>query len=209
MDSENGLRYGTKSIQSEASYMEETFASGMKGQFLMAMPGLNDPNFAKTVTCISEHTEQGAVGIVINRVHFSINAFDICHELNIECRSDLQKVPVHIGGPVNGNEIFVLHGPPFGWEGCLMITSDIALSNTLDILTAIAAGNGPEAYLISLGCAGWGPAQLEEEIMQNAWLTSPLSADIVFQVPVEKRWEAAVKAMGIDPVLLSDSVGHA
>ncbi len=189
--------------------MDDTFASGLKGLFLMAMPGLTDPNFAKTVTCISEHNQEGAVGIVVNRVHFALTAQDIFRELKIEARDDMQKVPIHIGGPVHINEIFVLHGSPFDWKGCLMVTNDIALSNTLDILTAVAAGNGPESYLISLGCAGWGPTQLEGEIRQNAWLTSPVSADIVFQVPVEERWEAAVKAMGIDPALLSDAVGHA
>jgi len=189
--------------------MENALATGLKGQFLLAMPGLNDPNFEKSVTCMSEHTPQGALGIVVNRVHSAISVKDICQELKIECREDLAGVPVHIGGPVHINEIFVLHGAPFGWEGCLPVTDEIALSNTLDILKAIGCGDGPSAYLISLGCAGWGPSQLEGEIMQNAWLTTPASAETIFQVPVENRWETAVRSMGIDPSLLTDTAGHA
>jgi len=182
----------------------------LKGQFLMAMPGLADPNFFHSVTCICEHTPEGAVGIVVNQVHSLISAKDIFEELNIRYKSEAESMPVHIGGPVHVGEIFILHGPPFGWEGCLMITNSLAMSNTGDILEAIAAGRGPGSSVIALGCAGWGPSQLESEIRQNAWLTSPVSEDILFEVSAEARWEGAMRKAGIaDPTKLSDMAGHA
>jgi putative transcriptional regulator len=189
--------------------MENKYPSSLKGQFLIAMPSLMDPNFFQTVTCISEHTEGGAVGIVINRIHSAITAKSIFDELNISYSIDAERIPVHIGGPVHIGEIFILHGPPFSWEGCLMTTSTLAMSNTIDILEAIATGRGPEFYMIALGCAGWGQGQLESEIKSNAWLTCPIVDDIVFDVPVDSRWEETVKRMGIDLTLLSDSAGHA
>ena len=107
------------------------------------------------------------------------------------------------------NTIFVLHGPPFGWDGCFVFLPSLAMSNTRDILEAIAIGKGPESFIISMGCAGWGPGQLESEIRKNAWLTCPVVEEIIFDIPIEARWEEALKRMGIDPIFLSDSAGHA
>ena len=123
--------------------------------------------------------------------------------------SGAESIPIHIGGPVNINEIFVLHGPPFDWEGCFHVNPSIAMSNTIDILSALSLGKGPESFIISLGCAGWGPGQLENEIKQNAWLTSSILVEIIFDTPVELRWQTAVERLGIDPTLLSDTAGHA
>ncbi|BBO80127.1 UPF0301 protein [Desulfosarcina ovata subsp. sediminis] len=181
----------------------------LKGQFLMAMPGLNDPNFYQSVTCLSEHNARGAMGIVINRIHPEINAKMIFDELQINCVAGSERIPVHIGGPVHMNEIFVLHAAPFGWEGGMMITEEVGLSNSRDILEAIAAGYPPQEYIIALGCAGWGPGQLEGEIRSNSWITGPYSATIAFQTGIERRWEEAMKGIGIDPALLSDTAGHA
>lgn len=189
--------------------MENHFPSSMKAQFLIAMPGLLDPNFSKTVTCICEHTQEGALGVVVNRVHPGIILKEILEELKLEYVPESKDIPVYIGGPVHFDEIFILHGPPFDWRGCLRITPTLALSNTKDILTAIALGKGPQQVMMALGCAGWGPGQLESEISQNAWLTGPVSDDIIFEVPEDKRWDAAVKKMGIDPSLLSNTAGHA
>ena len=189
--------------------MEDNVVTSLRGQLLIAMPGLADPNFFRTVTCISEHNEEGAVGIVINRVHPSITGGMIFKELGIQYDTKAQAIPVHIGGPVHMGTVFVLHGHPFGWEGSLMFSPYLAMSNTRDILEAVAQGKGPASYLISLGCAGWGPGQLENEIKSNAWLNCSLSEDIVFNVPVESRWEEAVKMLGIDPMLLSDNAGNA
>ena len=184
-------------------------AATLKGQFLLAMPNLMDPNFYQTVTCICEHSENGAMGFIINRVHHSLTTKDIFEELAIEHGSGMDSNPIYLGGPVHLGEIFVLHGPPFNGEANLMITPSLAMSNTRGILETIAIGNGPREFIIILGCAGWGPGQLESEIKENAWLNFPIFEENIFDMPVELRWEEAVKKMGIDPTLLSDSAGHA
>jgi putative transcriptional regulator len=188
--------------------MDPTWQS-LKGQFLMAMPSLADPNFFQTVTCLSEHNQRGAMGIVINRVHPEINAKMIFDELKISASVDAEKIPIYIGGPVHMNELFILHGAPFDWEGSMMITSTLALSNSRDILEAIADARGPRNYIIALGCAGWGPGQLEGEMRNNAWINGPFSEAITFQEAVDSRWEAAMQNIGIDPALLSNTAGHA
>lgn len=189
--------------------MENNSPVSFKGQFLMAMPLLVDQNFYQTVTCICEYTPAGAVGIVINRVHPSLSGKDIFNELEIESISGAESIPIHIGGPVHIGEIFVLHGPPFGWEGCFMITSTLSMSNTRDILEAVAMGRGPKSFIVALGCAGWGPGQLESEIKENAWLTSPVFEEILFDMPIEERWEEAMKKVGVDPAMLLNTSGHA
>lgn len=178
-------------------------------QFLMAMPDMQDPNFSKTVTCVCEHSSNGAVGIVINRMHPNITCTDIFKGLEIEHTDPVDSVPVFIGGPVNAGEIFVLHGHPLQWEGSLIVSPALAISNTKDILTAIAAGAGPDSFLLALGCAGWGPGQLESEIKNNVWLTGAITEQIIFQTPVESRWEEAVKKVGIDPFFIAHTAGHA
>ena len=189
--------------------MEDNLPVSLKGQFLLAMPDLADPNFFRTVTCISEHTPEGALGIVINRMSSSLTGKDIFDELKIEYTPGAESIPVYIGGPVHTGEIFILHGEPFEWNGCFMITPFLAMSNTIDIIQAIAGGKGPQSYIVSLGCAGWGPGQLESEIKGNAWLTCSVSEDIIFKTEVEARWEQTAKKMGIDPALLSVTAGHA
>jgi putative transcriptional regulator len=189
--------------------MSSIYSASLKGHFLMAMPGLSDPNFSQTVTCICEHNDQGAMGIIVNRLTEGLCAKDIFDELSIGCTPQTEPIPIHIGGPVNSGELFILHGPPFTWEASLSVTPTLGLSNTRDILEAIAAGRGPEFFLISLGCAGWGPGQLEDEIKENAWLTQPVFEENIFVLPVEVRWAEALKKMGIDPALLSDKAGHA
>lgn len=181
----------------------------LKGHFLMAMPSLSDPNFQHSVTCISEHTDSGAVGIVINQIQDDLNAAMIFDELGISHGPEASRIPIHIGGPVHVNELFVLHGTPFDWEGFFMINDELAISNSRQILEAIAAGDGPGQYIITLGCAGWGPGQLEREMMQNAWLTLPCSLDIIFELPMAQRWESAIKRLGINPDQLIETAGNA
>ena len=183
--------------------------NSLKGHFLIAMPEMADFNFSHTVTCISEHTQSGALGLIVNRVLPEVSGKTIFDELKLEAIPGSDTIPIHVGGPVHANEIFILHGPPFEWESSLMITETLAMSNTMDIITAIAAGKGPADFIISLGCAGWGPGQLEGEITQNAWLTCPVSDEIIFTEPIESRWEKTVGLMGINPALLSSTPGHA
>ncbi len=175
----------------------------------MAMPGLLDPNFHQTVVCISEHTHDGAVGIVVNRVHPTIKAATILDELEMDYQQELSRVAIHLGGPVHTSELFIIHGPPFDESASLVITPSLAMSTTRDVLQRIALTKGPAFYLIALGCAGWGPGQLEAEIRQNAWLTSDIEENILFELPPEKRWAAALANLGIDPALLTDAAGHA
>ncbi len=188
--------------------MEESPTS-LKGYFLIAMPALVDPNFRQSVTCISEHNDNGAVGIVISQVHAGLSARMIFEELGIYFNDRAEKIPIHIGGPVHTNELFVLHGSPLRWEDTLIISEHLALSNSKDILEAIAQGAGPAEFVIALGCAGWAPGQLEWELSQNAWLVCPSDKEIIFGAPIENRWMNAIQKMGIDPQSLSYSAGRA
>ncbi len=176
---------------------------------LIAMPELMDPNFYQAVTCMSEHTRDGAVGIVVNRVHNAVTSSMIFKELDIKYIDSFGDLPVHIGGPVHINEIFILHSAPLQWEGSLVINNNLALSNSRDILEAIARGEGPSSFLITLGCAGWGPGQLELELSNNVWLTAPYEKEVVFDIPIEQRWKTALRKIGVDPELLSGEAGHA
>lgn len=175
----------------------------------MAMPGMADPNFQQSVTCLSEHTSDGALGIVVNRIFDGLSAQHIFDELEIKSSTAAEEIPVHFGGPVHGNELFVLHGAPFEDDGILVINDELALNNSRRVLEAIAMGTGPSQFLIALGCAGWGAGQLEWEIKENAWLSTPCDAEIIFKLPIEARWESAINRLGIDPDLLSGTAGNA
>lgn len=180
----------------------------LKGHFLIAMPGLNDPFFGGSVICICEHTEQGALGLVINHPHSLIKVDQIFEEFDLSCER-AKTSELHIGGPVQLEEIFVLHGAPFDWQGTIHFAENMALTNTIDILHGIAENFGPEDFLLTLGCSGWGPGQLESEMLENAWLTTPVDYDVIFNVPPKEKWNAAVRSAGIDPVLLTSTSGHA
>ena len=181
----------------------------LKGQFLIAMPSLLDPNFFQAVVCICEHTLEGALGVVINRVLPDLTGTMIFQELGLDPVPQMNTMPVYLGGPVHKGQIFILHGPPFDWESFHPVTPSLALSNSKDILDALARGKGPSSFIIALGCAGWGPGQLESEIMANAWLTCPVNEAVLFNTRTEQRWEEAAKLLGVDISLLGDTVGHA
>lgn len=189
--------------------MPSDYQGSLKGQLLVAMPTLMDPNFHKTVTCICAHDDTGALGIVINRQDVSLAGKDLFSELKISYSPLAESIPVHIGGPVHINELFILHGPPFDWKGCLQITANLAMSNTIDILESIAMGRGPEHFIISLGCAGWGGGQLEYELKENTWITSELYEEALFEWTVDERWGMVLDKNGVDPVGLSPTAGHA
>jgi putative transcriptional regulator len=188
---------------------EKRYPSSLKGQFLIAMPNLPDPNFSETVTFLAEHTEEGAMGVVVNRSHPELVMGDVFDELDLDSISEVSSLPLYIGGPVHVGQVFILHGPPFDWKGCQPVSNSVALSNTKDVLEAVARGKGPKSFFVALGCAGWGPGQLEAEILANSWLTCMADDAVLFEIPVEKRWVAAAKLMGIDPARLTDVAGHA
>ena len=185
------------------------YDGSLNGQFLIAMPSLADPNFHQTVTFLCQHTPEGAVGLVINRVHPDLTMGAVFKELNLMSVPEVESLPLHLGGPVHMEQIFVLHGPPFGWQACHQVTSSVALTNSKDLVETLARGKGPESFILTLGCAGWGPGQLESEIMANTWLTCPASETIFFETPVEERWEQATRTLGIDPTRLTSIAGHA
>jgi putative transcriptional regulator len=181
----------------------------LTNQFLIAMPNLDDPNFAHTVTYLCQHNHEGALGIVINRPA-DINIREILNQLHIKPVSDkVNSIPVFSGGPVQPERGFVIHTPNTRWDSTLVVSDTIALTTSRDILEALANGEGPEKTLIALGYAGWGEGQLEKEIISNAWLNTPFSPGILFDTPVELRWNEAADNIGIDIKRLTTPAGHA
>ncbi|EXJ16031.1 YqgE/AlgH family protein [Imhoffiella purpurea] len=185
------------------------FSTSLTNHFLIAMPGLADPNFSRTVTYICEHTEQGAMGIVINRP-LDVRLGELFDQLEITAaQPSVGSTPVYQGGPVQTDRGFVLHsaGPTF--DSTLNITPDISVTTSRDVLEAIAKGDGPDQVLIALGYAGWGGGQLEQEMSANAWLNGPASNEVIFDMDSSARWMAAAQLLGVDLNLLSGEAGHA
>jgi putative transcriptional regulator len=177
--------------------------------FLIAMPSLADPNFFRTVTYVCVHSVEGAMGIIINRP-LDIRLGEILSQLDIDSGDErMRDAPVYDGGPVQRERGFVLHRPPGSWDAQLLVTGDIAVTTSRDILAALARGEGPTETLVALGYAGWGAGQLEREMAENAWLTGPADSRIIFETPTEQRWEAAAARLGVDLDRLSTSAGHA
>lgn len=184
--------------------------ANLTDHFLIAMPGLMDPNFYHTVTYVCEHNDEGAMGIVVNRP-MNIQLSDILEQMQIPCPSpERLQHPIYIGGPVAMERGFVLHATGSQqWGSTLEITPKISVTTSQDILEAIARGDGPEELLIALGYAGWGSGQLERELGENAWLSGPADDKIIFRLPVEQRWHAAARLLGVDLDTLSNEAGHA
>ena len=177
--------------------------------FLIAMPAMVDPHFARTLTLVCEHNENGALGIVVNRPT-DMTLQGLLEQVKItRDRNSFKGVPVHFGGPVQVDRGFVLHSPAGGWQSTLTIGDDLGLTTSKDILEAVANSNGPERILVTLGYAGWAPGQLEHELAQNAWLTVAARNDILFDLPAEERLPAAMQLLGVDYANLSDVAGHA
>jgi len=186
-----------------------SFTTSLTNHFLIAMPGLRDPDFSRTVTYICEHTERGAVGLVINRP-MDIRLGELLDQLDIVSNDrQILDTAVYIGGPMQPERGFVLHSATTGFDSTLGITPKIDITTSRDVLEAIAAGKGPAHRLIALGYAGWGKGQLEEEISANAWLSGPANEEILFHLPAEARWQAAAHLLGVDMNLMSGEVGHA
>ena len=181
----------------------------LTNQFLIAMPGLEDPNFFHSVTYICEHNDQGALGLVINRP-LDMQLGEILQHIKLQhSEPEARQIQVHLGGPVQQDRGFVLHEPLGEWEATLKVTDRIGITSSIDILQAIAKNEGPERSLITLGYAGWGAGQLEQEMAENAWLNGPADPDILFNSPDEERWKAAAASLGVDLDLLSGEAGHA
>ncbi len=186
-----------------------SFISQLSNQFLIAMPGLQDPNFSHTVTFLCEHNPEGAMGLLINRPT-PMNLGDLATQLGVELgEPDMANVPVYHGGPVQPAQGFVLHTPQGEWDNTLELDADLALTVSQDIIEAIAQGLGPKKFLIALGYAGWGAGQLEDEIAANSWLNGPADNHIIFDTPLDERWTTAAALLGVELALISHDVGHA
>jgi len=181
----------------------------LANHFLIAMPSLEDDNFSKSVTYICEHDDNGALGITINRPS-EISLDEILSQLQIKPSPDeVLDQTILSGGPVQVDRGFILHSPLGQWESSLQVTPDIAVTTSQDIMQAIANNAGPRHCLIALGYSGWGPGQLEYEMSQNSWLSCPATEEILFNTPLDKRWQAAALLLGVDLQLLSNQTGHA
>jgi len=178
-------------------------------QFLIAMPSMVDSAFHKALIYICEHNEHGALGLVVNRP-ISLALGNLFEQIRIPLsQPEIKNIPVHFGGPVQTDRGFVLHDPIGNWQSTLTINNKIGLTTSKDILEAVAEGRGPRNLLVTLGYAGWEPGQLEHELTQNAWLNTEASEHIMFELPAEERFYAAMSLMGVDYATLSDEVGHA
>jgi putative transcriptional regulator len=190
-------------------------ASHLANQFLIAMPGMVDPNFARSVIYLFEHTERGAMGLVVNRpTELDLGTLFDKIELKLEIAPLLEQ-PVYFGGPVQVERGFVLHEPipSPSYSSSLIIPGGLTMTTSKDVLEALAIGNGPRKFLMTLGYAGWSAGQLEEEITLNGWMNVPLSRqqmiDIIFDTPSSQRYEKAMSHLGFDPSHLSGEEGHA
>lgn len=174
------------------------------------MPGMGDPRFDHAVIYLCAHSEDGAMGLIVNKPTPEVNFPDLLDQLEIVPGPETRDIRVYYGGPVEGARGFVLHSTDYASEGATMpVDDDVGLTATLDVLEELAKGRGPTSSLLALGYSGWGPGQLEGEIASNGWLTCPARRDIVFGRANEHKWTAAMKSLGIDPLLLSDAAGRA
>lgn len=180
----------------------------LTGQLLLAMPGIGDPRFEKAVIAVCMHDERGALGIGVGRLAPQLSFHALLEQFDI-APGDAPDNPVHLGGPVDPQRGFVLHSLDWGGQDTMEVDGRFALTNTIDVLRAVAEGKGPRRWLAALGYAGWGEGQLDEEMTRHGWFTVQATEALLFETPVERRWSAAFQSAGIDPRLLSASAGQA
>jgi putative transcriptional regulator len=183
------------------------FAS-LAGELLLALPGIGDPRFEQAVIAMCLHEPDGAMGVGIGRIVPGLGLHTLLKQLDIE-PGIAPDSPIHLGGPVEKQRGFVLHSPDWRGEDTLLVSETMSLTTTLDVLRAIAAGDGPDRWLVALGYAGWGEEQLDEELRRHGWLSVGASEELLFEVPTKDRWPRAFAAAGIDVRLLAPTSGHA
>ncbi|MES2324746.1 MAG: YqgE/AlgH family protein [Pseudomonadota bacterium] len=202
----------------DASGFAQGFASSsattlnLANHFLIAMPSMQDPIFGGTVVYICEHNDKGVLGVVINKptdMTMEILFERIELKLADGLHSEVVNEPIMFGGPVQDDRGFVLHSPGARYSSSLTVTDEVAFTTSIDVLEAVANGEGPQRLLVSIGYAGWSPGQLEDEIGRNGWLTVGADAHVLFDLPIEERYNAAIKLLGIDPMMLASEAGHA
>ncbi len=181
----------------------------LANHLLIAMPSLNEGNFAQTVVLICEHTDRAALGIVLNKP-LGMKLADVMGQMKLDpVDARIGEQPVLRGGPVQVDRGFVLHRPGGSWDSTHRISEHVQVTTSRDVLAAMAAGTGPDDAFVALGYAGWEGGQLEREVLDNAWLTLPMDEHIVFELPFEDRWHAAWQLLGVDSSRVSFTAGHA
>ncbi|MEM6387028.1 MAG: YqgE/AlgH family protein [Pseudomonadota bacterium] len=184
--------------------------TSLDGMLLIAMPGMGDLRFEKSVVFMCAHSEDGALGLIVNKPSREVRFDNLLEQLDIAAGPSQRDIRVHFGGPVENERGFVLHSNDYMAEAATLRVSDsFGMTATLDVLEDIARGAGPSSALLALGYSGWGPGQLESEIMQNGWLTCDAEHDLVFGTHDDGKWEAALKSLGVDPLSLSSTAGNA
>jgi putative transcriptional regulator len=205
--------FSSSNIDSAPEKPSEIQSLQLADHFLIAMPSMLDPVFGGTVVYICEHNENGALGMIINRpTDMTMDVLFERLDLSLEITPHDQvmpQVPVLFGGPVQVERGFVLHAPSADYNSSLTVSDDVSLTTSRDVLEAAAQGNGPRRLVVTLGCAGWGAGQLEEEILRNGWLTVRADPAILFDMPSAERFAAAMNLLGIDPTMLTGEAGHA
>lgn len=183
--------------------------TSLANQLLIALPALGDADFARSVTLICQHDAEGAMGVMVNRAS-EYTLGEVLSQMDIACNQDsLVGQVVLAGGPVHPERGFVLHSGDRLWDSTLTVTGNLAVTTSRDILEAIAQGDGPDNAVVALGCAGWGAGQLEQELIDNRWLNAPADAELLFELSLEARWQAAAGRIGVDLARLADYSGHA
>ncbi|AOF82977.1 hypothetical protein BSY238_2207 [Methyloversatilis sp. RAC08] len=186
-----------------------TSTVNLTGHFLIAMPAMADKNFARTLTLVCEHNDQGALGVIVNRP-IDMSLEDLFERIELTLESPrFQGQPVYFGGPVQTDRGFVLHRPVGEWQSTIDVGNGLGLTSSRDVLQALGSEIEPDDVLVTLGYAGWQAGQIEWEMAQNAWLTVPADSGIIFDLPPEERLVAAMQLLGVDFASLSDVAGHA
>ena len=184
-------------------------AASLANQLLVALPALGDPTFARSVTLVCQHDADGAMGVMVNRAS-EYTLGEVLRQMGIECDDKaLRARPVLAGGPVHPERGFVLHDGDGAWDSTLPLTGALSVTTSRDVLEAIARGDGPANAIVALGCAGWGAGQLEQELVENSWLTVPADAELLFTLPLPLRWQASAGRLGVDLAHMADYSGHA
>ena len=181
----------------------------LDGQILIAMPGMQDPRFSRSLVYLCAHSSDGAMGLIINKCAEDLVWEDLFDKLDIPLKSNIGPRPVHYGGPVETGRGFVLHTPDYHLdEATLNVDADTSMTTTVDILQAMAAGDGPGRAIVTLGYAGWAPGQLESELQENGWLLCAPDSELVFGEDIGSKWDRALSKIGVDPAMLGAG-GHA
>lgn len=193
----------------EETELKQDLSGYLTGQFLLAMPHMQDPRFEKVVIYICGHDSNGAMGLVVNKHLGDLTLKGLLDYLHLPQESIKKDFPIYFGGPVDTGRGFVLHSDDFSHPGTVSLANHISLTATVDVLQSIAEGNGPKDCLLAMGYIGWGPGQLDSELHSNRWIQLESDPEILFHTPIEKKWEVAITRLGVAPEAFSEDFGQA